>query len=73
MTRGDWYAQHNGGGWRKARTDKACGRALGAGLKCRASIVAGSQYFDTMAPDNHSIRSHVTIKICAACATEELK
>lgn len=70
MTRGEWYAQHRGGGWRTARKPRKCDRSTPLG-KCLTVTEAGQRYFDTNML-NHSNR-RATIGICEACANEELK
>lgn len=72
MTRGDWYAQHHGGGWRTARTKKRCDMRR-HGMRCTSLILPGNQYFDTNAQNHHCKCAHCKINLCAACATEELK
>lgn len=72
MTRADWYARQ-GGGWRNARKDHRCDKRDQYGLRCRGIILAGSQYFDTNMANPHSTSPHARIKLCCACATEQLK
>ncbi len=73
MTRGDWYAQRYGGGWRTARKQHRCDQADAHGLRCVGVTLAGSPYFDTNAPNPRSRNRFAKLKLCAACATEELK
>ncbi|WVR18297.1 hypothetical protein y223_00017 [Bordetella phage PY223] len=72
MRRSEWYAQHHGGGWRKARTKKRCDMVRD-GLRCTVMIEAGNQYFDTNARNHNASCVCSKINLCAACATEELK
>lgn len=73
MTRADWYTQHCGGGWRKARKDNRCDKRDQHGLRCHGIILAGSHYFGTNAANPHSKNPHARLRLCGACACEALK
>ncbi len=73
MTRGDWYAGKYGGGWRSARKDSRCDRRDTSGMRCGGLILAGSPYFDTNTPNFYSNHPLARFRLCAPCATEELK
>lgn len=72
MTRADWYAQHHGGGWRKARVKSRCDLTRN-GLRCMNLIHPGNGYFDTNARNFSAKCACAKIKLCASCASEELK
>lgn len=62
-TRADWYSQHTGGGWRKARKPRRCDQAL-----CLSTILSGARYFDT----NQVTQWPKTKILCERCANEQL-
>lgn len=72
MNRADWYAVKHGGGWRKARVKSRCDMTRD-GLRCENLILPGNEYFDTNARNFTAKCPCQKIKLCASCATEELK
>ena len=72
-TRADWYATNNGGGWRKARKAFRCDcRPAPLNWRCVNTVGLGEQYFDTNAPNPYRGAARYTIRICKACADQEL-
>lgn len=68
MTRADLY-KAVGGGWRKAAKRHPCWRIA----KCATVIQPGEMYFDTNSPDQSAASKFAKMKLCAACANEEVK
>ncbi|WP_162559370.1 hypothetical protein [Microvirga sp. 17 mud 1-3] len=73
MTRADWYAQHSGGGWRTARTAHRCDRVGRDGLRCMGRMAPGQKYFDSNQHNQRSSSQWGTIKLCEACANQEIQ
>lgn len=71
MTRADWYARNTGGGWRTARLNHRCDRTE-YGLRCMAVIAPGTKYFDTNQHNPNGRHQHAKIRLCVACAEQEL-
>jgi len=72
MTRADWYARQCGGGWRTARVAHRCDRVDQYGLRCAGRIEPGTKYFDTNQHNPRSRSQWGTIRLCGACATEDI-
>lgn len=72
MTRADWFTRQCGGGWRTARYPHRCDRVSQYGLRCRCIIDAGARYFDTNQHNPRSRSRWGTIKLCGACAEQEI-
>ena len=72
MTRADWYARNTGGGWRTARTAHRCDRVDQYRLRCACRIEPGTRYFDTNQHNPNGRHQHAKIRLCGACANEEI-
>ncbi|QOE32771.1 hypothetical protein CPT_Mano_039 [Achromobacter phage Mano] len=73
MNRADWYAQRSGGGWRTARYPRRCDRVDQYGLRCACWIDGGARYFDTNQHNPRSRSQWGTIRLCGACALQEIQ
>lgn len=67
MTRAEFYARKNGGGFRTARKAFTCMQADKSSF-CLRPVVPGDQYFDT----RETTTWPQTKKICVDCAGKEV-